>query len=191
MELVVPSRHTREKKPLMLLLVASLAGFIALASARPYAGSWNDGSRLATIESLIDQGTLAIDRSIFVEVPKPETDVALPYPSNRPVLLQYGTQDKLWINGHFYSDKSPVPAFMLAGFYKLWQELTGLTARGRPDAFCWWMTIFSSGLAYVVAVTSVYRLGCHLQLLCDGERRSYLKWSWLSSGFWAPGWRTP
>ena len=35
-------------------------------SARPYAGSWNDGSRLAAVESLVDYHTWAIDDSIFV-----------------------------------------------------------------------------------------------------------------------------
>jgi hypothetical protein len=43
--------------------VLIVAGLIALASARPYAGSWNDGSRLATVEALVDYHTLIIDQS--------------------------------------------------------------------------------------------------------------------------------
>ena len=70
-----------------------------------------------------------------------------------------GTLDKLFINGHYYSDKSPVPALFMAGVYAALQALTGLTARDRPDLFCWALTLLTSGVAYVVAVWSVFRLG--------------------------------
>ncbi len=60
------SRETR-----MLALVVVAAAAVAAVSARPYAGAWNDGSRLATVEALVDHGTFAIDRSIFVAVMSP------------------------------------------------------------------------------------------------------------------------
>ena len=41
---------------------------IAIVSARDLAGGWNDGSRLATVESLVDYHTLAIDDSAFVKI---------------------------------------------------------------------------------------------------------------------------
>ena len=53
------------RRELILVLMVSLT--VALVSARPYAGSWNDGSRLALVESLVDFRTLSIDRSIFVD----------------------------------------------------------------------------------------------------------------------------
>ena len=56
---------TREQ-PLCAGAVLALAVVVALVSARPYAGSWNDGSRLATVECLVDYHTLAIDRSASV-----------------------------------------------------------------------------------------------------------------------------
>src|ERR1700726_3631106 len=90
---------------LWVLLVASA---IAAVSARPYAGSWNDGSRLAAVESLIDYHTWAIDQSIFVRGTATSSG-ASPYPASEPTLRMFGTQDKMWINGHFYSDKAPVP----------------------------------------------------------------------------------
>ena len=62
-----PCRETRA-----LLAVVFVATVLALASAKPYAGSWNDGSRLATVESLVDHRTLAIDDSVFVSVPPPD-----------------------------------------------------------------------------------------------------------------------
>jgi hypothetical protein len=144
------------------LVVILLAAIVASLSARPYAGGWNDGSRLATVECLIDYRTLAIDRSIFVQVPADLRPT--PYSTAEPDLLQHGTGDKLYIDGHFYSDKSPVPALLMAGVYQGWQWLTGWTARERPDLFCWVMTVFTSGLAYIVAVWSTYQLGGALRL---------------------------
>src|SRR5262245_39218547 len=89
-------------------LVLTSALLIAAGSALGYAGGWNDGSRLATVESLVDFHTLAIDDSIFVRPLLDQVEDASPYPAHEP-LLENGTKDKLFIDGHFYSDKSPVP----------------------------------------------------------------------------------
>src|SRR5437588_4457539 len=144
------------------ICVLSAAVTVALLSAHCYAGGWNDGSRLATVECLVDYHTLAIDDSIFVRVP-PATDPkrALPYPEADSGLLQTGTGEKLFINGHYYSDKSPVPALVMAGMYEVYAWCTGRTAREHADSFCYWMTVTSSGLAYVVAVWCMFVLaGC-------------------------------
>lgn len=138
-------------------LVVIVAGLIAVLSAKDYAGSWNDGSRLATVEAIVDYHTLAIDRSIFLWPESSEDD---PYSPHRlttaGVPPSPGTQDKLFIDGHWYSDKSPLPALWLAGWYQCVQATTGLTACDEPRWFCYAMTLASSGLAYVVAVWSVY-----------------------------------
>ena len=130
---------------------------IAVSSALPYAESWNDGSRLATVESLVDHRTWAIDDSIFVKVPL-QAGVAAPYPRSEPGLMHNGTQDKMWIAGHFYSDKSPVPALFMAAVYKIVQRTTGLVARDRPDWFCYVMTLLFSGTAYAISVCCIDRL---------------------------------
>jgi hypothetical protein len=141
------------------VLLAAVA--LALVTARDHAGSWNDGSRLATVECLVDHHTLAIDGSVFVRVPPGEPS---PYPADNELLQSKGTCDKLLIEGRYYSDKSPVPALLLAGVYQAVSWRTGLTFRERPDAFCYLLTLASSGLAYVVAVWCVYRLGGALRL---------------------------
>jgi hypothetical protein len=156
------SGHLREKQLECLVIVAALG--IVLFSARPYAGGWNDGSRLATVETLVDQHTWIIDHSIFVQVPRPEDSTPLPYDPAEPGLLKHGTLDKLFIAGHYYSDKSPVPALLMAGWYQAWRWATGWTARQHPDRFCQAMTITSSGLAYIVAVLCIWRLGRPLRL---------------------------
>jgi hypothetical protein len=142
------SRRWREPA---IILAAST---IALFSARPFAAGWNDGSRLATIEALVDQHTFAIDHSIFVEVP-PD---ACPYGGADEALRRHGTCDKMWIAGHFYSDKPPLPAIASAGIYWIVQRLTGLKARTDGALFCWLMTFINSGLAYVLAVVAINRM---------------------------------
>lgn len=54
----------------------------------------NDASRIATIESLVERGTLKIDDSNFIF-----------------------SGDKAYINGHFYSDKSPLVSLIGAAIY--------------------------------------------------------------------------
>ena len=158
-----PFRNREESAAALLVLVGAI--IVAIVSAKSYAGSWNDGSRLATVESLVDHRTLAIDRSIFVQVP-PVKDPGAPgpYPTDDPALFPHGTRDKLLINGRFYSDKSPVPAFLMAGLYQGIQWTTGLKASDRPDRFCYWVTLGSSGLAYVIAVWCIFQLGVPLRL---------------------------
>ena len=142
--------------------VLTAAVVLAVASARPHAGGWNDGSRLATVECLVDYHTLAIEKSIFVQVPQEEA--AVPYPVTELLLCQKGTADKLFIQGRFYSDKSPVPALLLSGFYRGVQTLTGLSTRQSPHLFCFVLTLASSGLAYVVSIWCVHALGGALGL---------------------------
>ena len=124
---------------------------------------WNDGSRLATVESLVDRHTFAIDDSVYVTVPALDDPVRRsPYASSDPDmtrLLQAGTGDKIFVEGHYYSDKSPVPALLLALLYQALQWLTGLRAAFQPEAFCWAMSLLSSELPYVVAVWAVFRMG--------------------------------
>ncbi len=153
----------RELAAECLLVLAAVA--LAAAAARPYADSWNDGSRLATVESLVDRHTWIIDRSIFVAVPHPEEDgPPLPYNPNDRALLEHGTLDKLYIDGHFYSDKSPVPALYMAALYQVWEWTTGWTARDHADHFCWFVTFTSSGFAYALSVWCISRLGRRLGL---------------------------
>jgi hypothetical protein len=140
--------------------VIGLALVLAGLGAAGQAGSWYDGSRLATVECLVDYHTWIIDRSLFVDVPPNSSGHTSPYAQT----LKDGTLDKLWINGHFYSDKSPVPALLMASEYALFKTLTGWTAGERTDWFCRVMTMGSSGLAYVLAVWCVFRLGIPLGL---------------------------
>src|SRR5262245_28011460 len=137
------------------LVVLAAAVAVAAASARPFADSANDGSRLAVVESVVDHGTLSIDRSIFVRVRADRP----PYPDHHDTLLEIGTIDRIQVGGRYYSDKPYTLSLYLAGCYWLLQRTTGLVARDDPALFCYLMTLFSSGVAYVVTVWCVWRLG--------------------------------
>jgi hypothetical protein len=104
-------------------------------------------------------------------VPPGQPGRPTPYPRDRLDLLEHGTLDKLWINGRFYSDKSPVPSVLMAGVHRAWRALGGPSAADRPDLFCWLLTMATSGAAYVVAVECIRRLGFALGL---GGREAFL-----------------
>jgi hypothetical protein len=144
------------RRELILVLVLSLT--VALISARPYAGGWNDGSRLALVETLVDFRTLSIDQSIFVDPARAKGTEAKPYPTQQRDLMEGGTLDKVLVKGRFYSDKPMVPALFMAACYQVLEWTTGLQARSRPDLFVYAMTLISSGLAYVAAVLSIHLL---------------------------------
>jgi hypothetical protein len=131
------------------------AAIAALVVARPYAGAWNDGSRLATVESLVDRHTWAIDDSIYF---KPANAARPPYDPSNELVAAYGTQDKLLIDGRYYSDKSPVPAVLMAGPYQLWRWLGGPSAAERPDLFARGLTWLFAGVPFVLAVWAVGRI---------------------------------
>jgi hypothetical protein len=135
--------------------VVLIAAVLAAVTARPYGGAWNDGSRLATVESLVDRHTFAIDDSIYLN---PSAAARPPYDPAKPLVARYGTLDKLLIDGRWYSDKSPVPAVLMAGPYQVWRWAGGPSAADRPDLFALGLTWLFAGLPYVLAVWAVGRI---------------------------------
>ncbi len=67
--------------------------------------SWNDIARIATIESLVERGTWAIDDSPWVDQ----------------------TKDKVFLNEQFYSDKMPLLSWLGAGVYMVLHRGFGLS----------------------------------------------------------------
>lgn len=153
-------------RPMTAWFLGAIALGLAAASAKPYAGSWNDGCRLAAVESLLDRGTLAIDDSVFCGTPQRLLENGhLPYPPNRYDLHVVGTLDKLYVNGHFHSDKPAVISILMAAVYRPLMWL-GLPSPGeRPDVFARVMTVLTSGLAYALAVGCLWILGGRIGLV--------------------------
>jgi hypothetical protein len=86
---IVPFVRILQHRGLLYLLVLLL---LAMTHSAP--GSWNDESRIATVQSLVESRSFIIDKSVFST-----------------------TGDKVFINGHFYSDKPPMPSALGAAIY--------------------------------------------------------------------------
>jgi len=119
----------------------ALTVLVALFGAM-YTVSWSDGSQLATVESLVDYHTWQIDQSVFT-----------PH-----------TGDKMFIDGHYYSDKPPVPALAMAALYQLFQWTTGLKTTQIPGLLAFLMALCFSGTAYVISVFCINQLSRQLNL---------------------------
>lgn len=129
---------------------------LAIVGARPYAGGWNDGSRLASVEAIVDYDTLAIDDSIFVRV-RPESPAFAD-----PLCQANGTCDKLLIDGHFYTDKPAGISFLMAGVYQTWRWSGGPAFAERPGLVIRIMTWVTSGVAFLATLVCVNALGIRL-----------------------------
>lgn len=76
-------------KRYLLLLIG-----ISLVTINPRINGWNEASRMALTQSLVEQHSFVIDSSVFVN-----------------------TGDKVFINDHFYSDKPSMPSLLAALVY--------------------------------------------------------------------------
>lgn len=90
--------------------------------------SWNEASRLATVESLVERGTWRIDESTFV-----------------------GTGDKMMFGGHYFSDKTPLFQALAALPYALIHHALGLGLALDACDHGWrcgrrWLTVAMVGL---------------------------------------------
>lgn len=84
-------------------ILAILFFLFCLAFVKTNPDSWNDIARIATIESLAERGSWAIDESAWVD----------------------HTADKVFLDGKFYSDKMPVLSFIGAGVYAILRAAFG------------------------------------------------------------------
>ncbi|WP_439627373.1 hypothetical protein [Gemmata sp.] len=130
---------------------AAVSGWFAI----PYAGGYSDGSRLAAIESVGARGTLAIDDSVFVGQQVSREGVPPAYDPALGALLGWGTGDKMFVGGQFYSHHPPVPLLAAGALYRGWLLLGLPPASRRPDLFATWVTIATACVPYAVAVGSV------------------------------------
>jgi hypothetical protein len=98
--------------------------FIALLALSTKLGpySWNDASRLATIQALVEHHTFSIDVTAF-----------------------NWTADKYLYQGHFYSDKPPILAIYGAVFYFLIHHILKLSFYSQDKLTSYLVTLFTIG----------------------------------------------
>ena len=97
-------------------------------------GLENDYSRLATVESLVERNTFIIDDVSIV--PK---------------------VDKVFINGHFYSDKPPVLSFLSAGVYFLLYRLFNISFSSNLKLTYYLMTLICIGILSSLMILFFYK----------------------------------
>ncbi len=104
--------------------IVSLAVLLVLTVATQIIyGGWNDGSRLAQVQAIVEFHELNIDKSDFL---------------NR-------TGDKYFYRGHFYSDKPPILSLYISLFYFL-IRFVGLDFSGYGVPTYYILTFLSVGL---------------------------------------------
>jgi hypothetical protein len=102
-------------------IFAAALALIALFTHGWASDGGSEASRFATIESLVERGTFAIDESTFAD-----------------------TVDRVRLRDHWFSDKPPLLSLAAAGVYAILHAL-GLSFRSSPRAAIWWMTLLVSG----------------------------------------------
>ncbi|MGA2190987.1 MAG: hypothetical protein ABSH33_20915, partial [Steroidobacteraceae bacterium] len=94
--------------------------------------TWNDESRMASIQSLVETKSFVIDRTDFVS-----------------------TGDKVFIGGHFYSDKPPMPALLGALVYGP-LHLLGLRLREGTTVAYFLVTLLTVGVAWLFGTLAFF-----------------------------------
>ncbi len=122
------------------LVFAAVLTFWLLQTATTHE-SWNESTRLAAIESLVERGTWRIDAS--------------PY--------GHETGDKLLLDGHYYSDKPPLFAAigaLLYGPMRYGLNATLAIEGCQPGTWCvyYWLTVLMVGLPSALMAALFYRL---------------------------------
>lgn len=120
----------------ILIFLVALSSIIV----QPRVGSWNDASRMATIQSLIETRTLSIDQSVFIK-----------------------TGDKVFINGHYYSDKPVLPAILGAFIYEPLYRL-GLRLDYGFNAAYFLITFFTIKLLWIAGLIAFFQSLKHTEL---------------------------
>ncbi len=125
-----------------LLIVYALLVF--LLTGPPELG-WNEASRLATVQSLVEKGTLSIDESSFV------------------------TGDKSKFRGSFYSDKPPLPSLMGAAIYGVAYHGLGISFERNMELAYRLVTFFTVGFPLCVMLVIFYRASAKMGLSAGNQ----------------------
>ena len=123
--------------PVVVLLIA-LPLLRPLRHPDPRGVSADESARLATVQSIVRHGTLAVDHTDFARDPSLTAKVAR--------------------GGHVYSDQPPMLAVLLSGSYWVMTRL-GLTFRESPHLVTYLLTLLGAALPVAVGGGMVYRMG--------------------------------
>ena len=133
-------RHGRFVRPWALLgpvvvLIIALPLLRPLRHPDPTAVSDEELARLATVQAMVEHGTLAIDDTDFLD-----------------------TRMKVRRGGHYYSDQPPVMAALLAPSYWAMRR-AGVDFAERPDFTIYLLTVLGVTLPVAASAGLLYRMG--------------------------------
>ena len=149
------SRATAARPGLSIRSLILVAIALSVVMVHWAAASWNDSSRMATVQALVEHGTLSIDQTAFAE-----------------------TQDKVFVNGRFYSDKPPYPSLIASVVYWPLHQLGLSLSDGRNVAY-YLVTLITMKTALLAALWCFYRT---LRLTGLDERQRVLLTGALALG---------
>lgn len=115
------------------IAVFAVAFVLCALLTKTHVTSWNDGSRIATVDALTANKTLAIDGS--------------------PFAVNMG--DKILFRGRHYSDKPPLLSLCAAGVAVLAAPL-GITLRHTPGTAIYLITLLTVGIWFAVGCCYAY-----------------------------------
>ncbi len=96
----------------------------------------DEQSRMATIQAIVENHTLAIDRTLFSDT----------------------TRQKIQVNGHLYSDQPPALAALLSGPYWLMHRL-GVTFEHNPLWVMFLLTLLGVTIPVALSAGLIYKMG--------------------------------
>ena len=106
---------------------------VSLITINPRINGWNESSRMALTQSLVEQQSFSIDKSVFVD-----------------------GGDKVFIEGHFYSDKPPIPSMLGALVYAPLYS-AGLTLDFGWNLSYYLIILFTVKAFWIASVLEFYR----------------------------------
>jgi tetratricopeptide (TPR) repeat protein len=126
---------------ILTLLIPIAVGMLLIKSG---IGSPNDASRIATIQSIVEQHTLAIDKSIL------------------PLAV-----DIIKIDGKTYSDKPPMLAILGSGIYFIFYHLFHLNLSEHFKLIYYWLTFFLVTIPFGLICYTLDKLYKHQEMLLN------------------------
>ncbi|MBV8749517.1 MAG: hypothetical protein JO103_07365 [Candidatus Eremiobacteraeota bacterium] len=120
-----------DRRIAVCIFLAALA--VCAIVTKPRVLSWNDGSRIATVDALTANHSFRIDGSPYA----------------------VGLGDEIRFRGHLYSDKPPLLAVLGAGVASVAAPF-GITLRATPGTAIYLVTLLTVGVFFALGCTYAY-----------------------------------